>query len=71
MRRSTRVKSYSKSLEINRIAKVISRLGEELSHFAHEDTNFDVEKTAECSFSQLFWSKACKIGEYCLLLHCV
>ena len=39
--------------------------------FAHEDTNFDVEKTAECSFSQLFWSKACKIGEYCLLLHCV
>ena len=39
--------------------------------FAHEDTNFGVEKTAECSFSQLFWSKACKIGEYCLLLHCV
>ena len=39
--------------------------------FAHEDTNFGVEKTVECSFSQLFWSKACKIGEYCLLLHCV
>ena len=38
MRHSTRVKSYSKSLEINRIAKVISRLGEELSYFAHENT---------------------------------
>ena len=38
MRHSTRVKSYSKSLEINRIAKVINRLGEELSYFAHENT---------------------------------